>query len=100
MGWLISVTYGAARCVTRRLRGYLDYQGVRSGVRSGRPRKSHHGIQLCPQILKQPSFQCERFIGAARQVGADDDEAAFKAKLTQIARQKPKMSVPEVKPDE
>ena len=33
-------------------------------------------------------------------MGADGDEAAFKAKLAQVARQKPKMSVPEVKPDE
>ncbi len=34
--------------------------------------------------------QSDRFIEAARQLGADEDEAAFKAKLAQIARQKPK----------
>lgn len=34
--------------------------------------------------------QRQRFIEAARQLGADEDEAAFKAKLAQIARQKPK----------
>ena len=34
--------------------------------------------------------QRDRFIEAARQLGADEDEAAFKAKLAQIARQKPK----------
>ena len=33
-----------------------------------------------------------RFVEAARQLGADEDEAAFKAKLAQIARQKPKES--------
>lgn len=39
--------------------------------------------------------QRQRFIEAARQLGADEDEAAFKAKLAQIARQKPKGDVPE-----
>ena len=39
---------------------------------------------------KQPDTQqSARFIEAARQLGADEDEAAFKAKLAQIARQKP-----------
>ena len=38
--------------------------------------------------------QAERFIEAARQLGADEDEAAFRAKLAQIARQKVK-DVPE-----
>ena len=33
--------------------------------------------------------QRDRFTEAARQLGADEDEAAFKAKLAQIARQKP-----------
>ena len=42
---------------------------------------------------KRPS-QRDRFIEAARQVGADEDEAAFKAKLAQIARQKPKATSP------
>ncbi len=42
---------------------------------------------------KQPE-QRDRFIQAARQLGADEDEAAFKAKLAQIARQKPKEDVP------
>lgn len=38
--------------------------------------------------------QRTRFTEAARQLGADEDEAAFKAKLAQIARQKPKEYVP------
>ena len=38
--------------------------------------------------------QAEQFIQAARQLGADEDEATFKAKLGVIARQKVK-DVPE-----
>jgi hypothetical protein len=34
--------------------------------------------------------QRQRFKEAARQLGADEDEAAFKEKLGVIARQKPK----------
>lgn len=34
--------------------------------------------------------QRERFEEAARALGADEDEAAFRAKLAAIARQKPK----------
>ena len=34
--------------------------------------------------------QRDRFIETARQLGADEDEAAFDAKLAVIARQKPK----------
>jgi hypothetical protein len=34
--------------------------------------------------------QHERFIETARQLGCDEDEAAFDAKLRVIARQKPK----------
>jgi hypothetical protein len=34
--------------------------------------------------------QRDRFIETARAIGADEDEAAFKAKLAVIARQKPK----------
>lgn len=37
--------------------------------------------------------QADRFIEAARALGADEDEAAFKAKLGVIARQKPKEDV-------
>ena len=37
--------------------------------------------------------QRDRFIETARQLGADEDEAAFKAKLAVIARQKPKEDV-------
>lgn len=45
---------------------------------------------------KQPApQQSARFIEAARQLGTDEDEATFKAKLAQIARQKPKEGVPE-----
>lgn len=39
--------------------------------------------------------QRDRFTEAARQLGADEDEAAFKAKLALIARQKPKGEMPE-----
>ncbi len=35
--------------------------------------------------------QRQRFIDVARAIGADEDEAAFKAKLARIARQKPKV---------
>jgi hypothetical protein len=34
--------------------------------------------------------QRDRFIETARQLGADEGEAAFKAKLATIAKQKPK----------
>ncbi len=34
--------------------------------------------------------QRDRFIETARQLGADEDEATFKAKLATIAKQKPK----------
>lgn len=36
------------------------------------------------------SEQSARFIETARRLGADEDEASFKAKLAVIARQKPK----------
>ena len=39
--------------------------------------------------------QRTRFIEAARELGADEDEATFKAKLAVIGRQKPKGEVPE-----
>ena len=39
---------------------------------------------------KDNNEQLERFKAAARELGADEDEAAFKAKLAVIARQKPK----------
>src|SRR5690349_1798262 len=38
----------------------------------------------------QDQGQHERFIEADRELGCDDDEATFKAKLAVIARQKPK----------
>ena len=38
----------------------------------------------------QDLAQRDRFIEAARELGADEDEATFKAKLAVIARQKPK----------
>ncbi len=37
-----------------------------------------------------PKSQRDRFIETARALGSDEDEAAFKAKLAVIARQKPK----------
>lgn len=41
---------------------------------------------------KKPDLnaQRQRFIETARELGADEDEAAFKERLAQIARQKPK----------
>lgn len=42
--------------------------------------------------------QAERFIEAARAHGADEDEAAFKAKLATIARQHPVPDPPAEKP--
>ena len=47
--------------------------------------------------MSEPS-QRDRFIETARALGADEDEAAFKAKLAVIARQKVK-SVPASKKD-
>ena len=41
--------------------------------------------------------QRDRFIETARALGTDEDEAAFKAKLAVIARQKPKAALTEVK---
>ena len=40
--------------------------------------------------MKQDQPQSEKFKEAARALGADEDEAAFKEKLRVIARQKPK----------
>ncbi len=39
---------------------------------------------------KNEGQQRDRFIETARALGSDEDEAAFKAKLAVIARQKPK----------
>jgi hypothetical protein len=42
-------------------------------------------------MAEKPSTpQIDRFKEAARQLGCDEDEAAFDEKLRQIARQKPK----------
>jgi len=38
--------------------------------------------------------QSERFIETARQLGCDEDEAAFREKLGQIAKAKPKDESP------
>lgn len=38
--------------------------------------------------------QAERFAETARALGADEDEATFRAKLAVIARQKPKDDAP------
>jgi hypothetical protein len=43
--------------------------------------------------------QAERFIEMARELGCDEDEAAFKETLSHIARHKPK-SVPPEPPEE
>lgn len=42
------------------------------------------------KVSKIDLSQHDRFIEAARELGADEDEATFKAKLAVIARQKPK----------
>ncbi|HVB15634.1 MAG TPA: hypothetical protein VNF04_03805 [Stellaceae bacterium] len=42
--------------------------------------------------------QIDRFIETARALGADENEAAFKAKLAVIARQKPKAESTPAKP--
>ena len=44
--------------------------------------------------------QMARFIEAARELGADEDEDAFKAKLAVIAQQKPKDEQPSPKPED
>ena len=44
--------------------------------------------------------QIGQSIEAARQLGADEDETAFKAKLAQIAWQRPKGDVPEPPKDQ
>lgn len=49
-----------------------------------RNKASEHGTVLDTRT------QAQRFIEAARELGADEDEATFKAKLAVIARQKPK----------
>jgi len=51
-------------------------------------RPIYDGTNMAEKPLSRP--QRERFIEAARSLGADEDEAAFKAKLAQIARHKPK----------
>lgn len=43
---------------------------------------------------KPATAQSDRFIEIARALGTDEDEAAFKAKLAVIARQKPKEEPP------
>ena len=49
---------------------------------------------------KATNPQKQRFIEAARQLDADENENAFKAKLMQIARQKPKEDVLEPDKDD
>jgi hypothetical protein len=40
-------------------------------------------------LCRERKTQSERFIDMARELGCDEDEAAFKANLGQIARHKP-----------
>jgi hypothetical protein len=44
---------------------------------------------------EQDKSQIDRFREAARQLGCDEDEAAFDEKLKVIAKQKPKQQGPE-----
>ncbi len=46
--------------------------------------------QPSPQTMDSEKSQRDRFVETARKLGTDEDEAAFKAKLAVIARQKPK----------
>ena len=43
-----------------------------------------------PTEAEPPKSQRDRFIEAATSLGCDEDEEAFRAKLTVIARHKPK----------
>lgn len=43
-----------------------------------------------PNTGQDDPAKIDRFIDTARALGCDEDEAAFKAKLAVIARQKPK----------
>ena len=49
---------------------------------------------MADTMASEPKSQRDRFIETAKAIGADEDEAAFKAKLAVIARQKPKDPVP------
>ncbi len=46
--------------------------------------------QKSKTMAKAEISQCDRFKALARELGCDEDEATFKAKLARIARQKPK----------
>ncbi len=46
-------------------------------------------------MVEEPKSQRDRFIETARELGSDEDEAAFKAKLAVIARQKARKDVPD-----
>lgn len=55
-------------------------------------------FQPMPAKKPRPSdgkTQSERFIEMARELGCDEDEAAFKAKLAQIARHRPADTTPQ-----
>ena len=63
--------------------GYPIFQALRS---------SRSKVVIKSQDQKP---QRERFIEAARELGADDDEATFNAKLAVIGKQKPRPPEPE-----
>jgi hypothetical protein len=50
-----------------------------------------------PVQAKDTRTQSERFIETARELGCDEDDSAFKAKLKVIAQQKPKDEATEPK---
>lgn len=56
------------------------------------PDKDQAGVQA------KNSIQAHRFAEAAKALGADEDEAAFKAKLAMIAQQRPVPVPPVEKP--
>ena len=53
--------------------------------------------QKQPTQAKDNRIQSERFIETARALGCDEDEAAFEAKLRQIASYKPSPKAPKRK---
>ncbi len=55
-------------------------------------------LHEAPALKASPKDQRDRFVEAARAIGADEDEAAFREKLAVIARQKPK-DVPKKPPE-
>jgi hypothetical protein len=72
---------------------YLETWLATGSKSASRKRSLRSWTSAVPRPRKQKlssEAQRTRFIETARAIGADEDEAAFKAKLGVIARQKPK----------